>query len=178
MTMVVHRKPIREEKTQISRALGRWGVFDFFKDKVLLIREENGTSRQVCVVPVEFEQTMAQVPQPYFAGLVIGDLKKQFVPSVAGADLFARDGTINEFYVTVNENAEKLILYGRDVMGDSIVEASEELGENDLIIYLNERREAIGVGRTRFSGKLLLQKGKITISTVADAGYYLREEGS
>ena len=174
---MIYRRPTRDEKTQISRALGRWGVFDFFKDKLLLVSEENGASRRVCVVPADFEQAMAEAPQPYFAGLVIGDLKKQYVPSVAGADLFARVGAINEFYITVSENAEKLILYGRDVMGDSIVKASEELQENELVIFLNERREAIGVGRTRFSGKLILQKGRITISTVADAGYYLREEG-
>ena len=115
--------------------------------------------------------------QPSFAGLAIGELKKQFVPSMAGADLFARFGKTNEFYVTVNDNAEKLVLYGRDIMGDSIMEADGTLAENELVIVLNKNREAIGIGRTRFVGKLLLQKGRITVTTVADAGYYLREEG-
>ena len=172
----MYRRPTREEKTQIGRALDRWGVFDYFKERARLVRED-GVSRQVCAVPAELEQSLDRAP-PYFAGLVIGELKKQFVPSVAGADLFARVGKPNRFYVTVNENAEKLILYGRDVMGDSIAEASEDLGENELVIFLNEKSEAIGVGRTRFAGKLLLQKGRITIGTVADAGYYLRDEDS
>jgi len=115
--------------------------------------------------------------QPHTAGLVLGQLKKQFTPSMSGADLFARLGKRNRFYVTVNENAEKLVLYGRDVLGESIVEAPEELEENDLVIILNTRHEAIGIGRTRFVGTALLQKGKATITTLVDAGYYLRDEG-
>jgi ribosome biogenesis protein Nip4 len=100
------------------------------------------------------------------------------MPSMQGADLFARVGRRNEYYVTVNKNSEQLVLYGRDVMGDSIVEASDSrLGENEVVILLNAKKEAIGIGRTRFGGKSLLQKGKITVTTLADAGYYLRGEG-
>jgi 60S ribosome subunit biogenesis protein NIP7 len=165
--------PTREERTLINRALDRWGTFEFFKDKSLLI-QENG-NKIVCLVPAGMEAIMRM--QPYLAGLAIGELKKQFVPSMAGADLFARSGKRNEFYIVVNENAEKLVLYGRDIMGESIVEVSGTLGENELVIVLNRGLEAIGIGRTRFAGRSLLQKGRITVTTVADAGYYLREEG-
>jgi predicted RNA-binding protein (TIGR00451 family) len=167
------RRPTREETTRINRALDRWGVFEFFNGKSLMI-QENG-KKTVCLVPGDLEE-LAEM-QPFAMGLAIGELKKEFVPSVAGADLFARSGKRNDYYVVVNENAEKLILYGRDVMGNSIVKAPEMLDENELVIILNERQEAIGVGRTRFAGRSLLQKGKITITTLADAGYYLREEG-
>jgi len=136
--------------------------------------QENG-KKTVCLVPGDLEGLAAM--RPFAMGLAIGELKKEFVPSVAGADLFARSGKRNDHYIVVNENAEKLILYGRDVMGDSIVKAPKMLDENELVIILNERQEAIGVGRTRFAGRSLLQKGKITITTLADAGYYLREEG-
>jgi 60S ribosome subunit biogenesis protein NIP7 len=169
---LTYRKPTREERTLINRALNRWGAFEFFKDKSLMI-QENG-SKIVCLVP-EVEAIMPM--QPYLAGLAIGELKKQFVPSMAGADLFVRSGKRNEFYIVVNENAEKLVLYGRDIMGESIAEVSGPLGENELVIVLNRRLEAIGIGRTRFAGRSLLQKGRITVTTVADAGYYLREEG-
>jgi ribosome biogenesis protein Nip4 len=77
----------------------------------------------------------------------------------------------------VSEKAENLVLYGRDVMGESIVAASNALDENELVIVLNTGFEAIAVGRTRFEGTLLFQKGRVTVSTIADAGYYLREEG-
>jgi len=127
-------------------------------------------------VPQELEAVIVKM-QPHLAGLEIGHLKKQFMPSISGADIFARLGKRNKFYVTVNENAEKLVLYSRDVMGESIVEVSGELDENDLVIILNTKQEAIGIGRTRFAGTSLLQKGKATITTLADAGYYLRDEG-
>lgn len=170
---MTYRKPTREETTRISRALDRWGVFEFFKGRSLMI-QENG-SKRVCLVPADQEAIMQM--QPYLAGLAIGHLNKQFVPSMAGADLFARSGKKNGFYITVNEHAEKLVLYGRDIMGESIVDASVTLGENELVIVLNCKLEAIGIGRTRFAGRSLLQKGKATVTTIMDAGYYLREEG-
>jgi 60S ribosome subunit biogenesis protein NIP7 len=114
---------------------------------------------------------------PYSAGLAIGELKKQFIPSIAGADLFARYGERNKYYITVGEKAENLVLYGRDIMGESIEAASDALDENELVIVLNPAFEAIAVGRTRFAGRSLFQKGRVTVSTIADAGYYLREEG-
>lgn len=169
----MYRKPTREETTLINRALDRWGAFEFFKGKQLMIREDG--SKTVCLVSEELEAIGKM--QPYLAGLAIGELKKQFAPSIAGADLFARSGKKSKFYITVNENAEKLVLYGRDVMGESIVEASEMLDENELVIMLNDRLEAIGIGRTKFAGRSLLQKGRITVTTLADAGCYLRDEG-
>ena len=136
---------------------------------------QENASKIVCVMPAELE-VIARM-QPYHMGLAIGELKKQFVPSMAGADLFARSGKRNEFYIILNENAEKLVLYGRDIMGESIVDASDTLNENELVILLNSRLEALGIGRTRFAGRSILQKGKVTVTTLNDAGYYLREEG-
>jgi predicted RNA-binding protein (TIGR00451 family) len=93
-----------------------------------------------------------------------------------GADLIAR--TSKKFpHVIVNETAEKLILYGRDVLGQSIVEASEMLRENEIVILLNRRNEPIGIGRTKVTGASLTCHGKGTVVTLLDAGYYLRSEG-
>lgn len=170
---MTYRLLSRGERTMINRALDRWGVFEFFHVRSLIL-SENG-KKIVCLVPSGFEELAAM--QPFAMGLAIGELKKEFMPSMAGVDLFARSGKRNKYYVVVNENAEKLVLYGRDVMGGSIVEASDMLDENELVAILNSRLEAIGIGRTRFAGSSLLQKGRITITTIADAGYYLREEG-
>lgn len=176
---MIYRHPTKEERTQINRALDRWGAFEFFKHKSLIIQEV-GTkkSKVVCLVTDGIEKVVRAM-DPYSAGLAIGELKKQFLPSIAGADLFARNGERknNRYYITVGDQAEKLVLYGRDIMGESIVEASETLDENELVIVLNTAFEAIAVGRTRFAGNSLFQKGRVTVSTIADAGYYLREEG-
>jgi len=175
--LIIYRQPTREEQTQINRALDRWGAFEFFKHKSLIIQEVGAKNKVVWLVTDEIEKVI-QAMEPYSAGLAIGELKKQFLPSIAGADLFARyRERKNKYYIKVSDQAEQLVLYGRDIMGESIIEASDALGQNELVIVLNRAFEAIAVGRTRFAGKSLFQKGRVTISTIADAGYYLREEG-
>jgi 60S ribosome subunit biogenesis protein NIP7 len=174
---LIYCKPDRTERTKINRALDKWGAFEFFKDKVLILQKDDSKKVMVCLVNDKIEELMASMIHPYSLGLAIGELRKQFIPSIAGADLFARFGKRNKFYIVVSEKAEKLVLYGRDIMGESIVKASDTLGENELVILLNPSYEAIAIGRTRFSGSSLLQKGRVTVSTLADAGYYLREEG-
>lgn len=179
--MSYYWEPTRDERTKINRALDRWGAFEFFKDKGLMIQKDDKKKVVVVVYLVtdRIEELMMRMHmmQPFSLGLAIGELKKQFLPSMAGADLFARYGERNKFYIVVGEKAENLVLYGRDIMGESIVEASDALGENELVIVLNTASEAIAVGRTRFAGKSLFQSGRVTVTTIADAGYYLREEG-
>jgi ribosome biogenesis protein Nip4 len=174
---LICRQPAREERTQINRALDRWGAFEFFKHKPLIIQEVGTKKKIVCLVTGDIEKAIQVMEDPYSAGLAIGELKKQFIPSIAGADLFARYGERNKYYITVGEKAENLVVYGRDIMGESIEDASDALDENELVIVLNTAFEAIAVGRTRFAGRSLFQKGRVTVSTIADAGYYLREEG-
>jgi ribosome biogenesis protein Nip4 len=171
-------KPARTERTQINRALDRWGAFEFFKDKAFLIEKDGKKKVVVCLVTDRLEEVMMiHTTNLYRSGLAIGELKKQFIPSIAGADLFARYGERNKFYIAVSEKAENLLLYGRDIMGESIIEASDALHENELVIVLNKWFEAIAVGRTRFAGRSLFQKGRVTVTNISDAGYYLREEG-
>jgi 60S ribosome subunit biogenesis protein NIP7 len=171
-------KPARAERTQINRALDRWGAFEFFKDKAFLIEKDGNKKVVVCIVTDRLEEVMMiHTTDLYRSGLAIGELKKQFIPSIAGADLFARYGERNKFYIAVSEKAENLLLYGRDIMGESIIEASDALNENELVIVLNKWFEAIAVGRTRFAGRSLFQKGRVTVTNISDAGYYLREEG-
>ena len=168
------RELTREELTTLNRALDKWGVFEFFKDKAVVIAE--GTPKKVCLISADIRHILLKF-EPEYAGLVIGELQKGFAPSLQGADVFASKTKSTKYYLTVNENAVQLVLYGRDLMGDSITLASEELDENQLVIILNPRKEAIGVGRTRFAGKSITQKGRITVTTLADAGSYLRDEG-
>jgi 60S ribosome subunit biogenesis protein NIP7 len=169
---MTYRKPSREERTAINRSLGRWGAYDALKGRTFLIREE---SRKVCMISHELEEIVLRL-QPDYAGLEIGELAKQFMPTVAGASLLARVSGGGRFYVRVTEKAENLVLYGRDVMGDSITDAATEIDENELVVIANSRGEAVGVGRTRFAGRALMQKERVTVTTLADAGRYLREE--
>jgi ribosome biogenesis protein Nip4 len=174
---LIYCEPARTERTQINRALDRWGAFEFFKDKALMIEKDGKKKVVVCLVTDGIQKVMINMMHPYMSGLAIGELKKQFIPSIAGADLFARYGERNKFYIVVSEKAEKLVLYGRDIMGESIIEASDALHENELVVVLNKWFEAIAVGRTRFGGRSLFHKGRVTVTNISDAGLYLREEG-
>jgi 60S ribosome subunit biogenesis protein NIP7 len=98
------------------------------------------------------------------------------MPGMQGADLIARISKTFP-YVIVNEIAENLILYGRDVLGQSIIKTSNTLKENEIVILLNTKNEALGIGRTKGSGESLLRHDKSTIMTLVDAGCYLRSEG-
>lgn len=115
-------------------------------------------------------------------GMLVGHLKRRnFVPSMTGADLIARVGS-NYPFVLVNQTAEALVLYGRDIMYGSIIEYGniDNMNNNIILIILNENRVAIGLGITLMSfGKKiqLISDKKIAIKTLADAGYYLRNEG-
>lgn len=191
------RNPSRQELTLIRRALDNWCVFDFFAGKRLILKDDfKGTSRRtkVCVVseglyslllPFIGLRNVANTKIPTSVGLAIGEMGKQFTPTLEGADLFARVATRKNSvpfpYIVVNDTAEKLVLYGRDVMGESILSESsknsgiELLKENQLVILLNSSSQAIGIGRTRYSGKLLRNR-MISIKTLRDAGRYLREE--
>ncbi|HZB15543.1 MAG TPA: PUA domain-containing protein, partial [Nitrososphaeraceae archaeon] len=94
---------------------------------------------------------------------------------IEGADLVSKIS--KQFpYVIVNEAAEKSILYGKNVYSRSIISISKNIDENEVVIILNPKREAIAIGKTRFANSLLLQDDKVAVTTIIDAGSYLRSE--
>ena len=64
-------------------------------------------------------------------------------------------------------------------MGNSILDFFNEIKENQLLIIFNQKKEVIGIGRSRFNNNLITQIDKITIDNVQDIGtYYLKEENN
>jgi ribosome biogenesis protein Nip4 len=51
------------------------------------------------------------------------------------------------------------------------------IDENEIVIILNPKRETIAIGKTRFADTGLLQDDKVVVTTMIDAGLYLRNEG-
>ena len=101
--------------------------------------------------------------------------KKKFIPSITFFDIVAKYSN-NFLYVIVDCNGEKLILYGRDIFGNSILYASENIEENSIILILNKSKELLGIGRSRFHTTKIKENGKVTITTLLDIGTYLRSE--
>ena len=172
------RVPTKEELTQLRRSFDRWGIFAFMEAQPLLINHNRLVNKKEVHVTTKTSQAIVrlQTLQPYQVGLAIGELRnKKFIPSLPGAEIIARY-SVNFPYVVVNEIAEGLVLYGRDILGESVVEVSNRLDQNKTLIILNKNRESIGIGRTRFSGEGLFQKGEVTVYTLCDAGIYLRNQ--
>ncbi|HEY5737057.1 MAG TPA: PUA domain-containing protein [Nitrososphaeraceae archaeon] len=165
----------RQEKTIILREFNKWGIFNYLQDKVLAVKECENSIKYLFLIPSVLENLIFY-PCTCYGGLPIGNLhKKNFLPSITFFNVVAKYSN-NFLYVIVNSNGEKLILYGRDVFGNSIEYASPGIEENSIILILSESKELLGVGRARFSTTKIKENGKVTINTLLDIGTYLRLE--
>ncbi|MEM2759960.1 MAG: PUA domain-containing protein [Nitrososphaerales archaeon] len=168
----MYRELTREEKTLLNRFFDKWGVFDHFKDKHFLVKENH--SREVFLVNEEVKR-LALEHQPALAGMKMGELKKQFWFSIEGASLLAKHSNCRK--IMVDEHAEALVLYGRDVFGDSIIGHTNDYDENQVVLITNTHGEVIGIGRARLHAEKIKRTG-VTVTNIADRGVYLREEDS
>ena len=172
------RSATKSELTQLRRSFDSWGIFEFIESQVLLVKADPyNRNRYVSITTEPSKDVLNQLAvYPKRVGLVIGELQnKKFTPSLQGAEVIAKFGR-NFPYILVNEIAEGLVLYGRDILGDSVLEVSKGLGQNKKVIILNQNRESIGLGQTRFSGENIFRKGVVTVYTLLDLGMYLRDQ--
>ena len=189
--MIPYREPTRQELTVLRRSFSYWGIFDYVHDKAVLVREiksKDSIIKEVYLATIECFKMISEHMPLSRTGLLVGHLRRRsFVPSMAGADLIARVGSDYPF-VLVNQTAEALVLYGRDIMYGSIIDygnlenKNKNKNKNNIIlIVLNKNRVAIGLGITTvsFGNKTIppISDKKIAIKTLADAGHYLRNEG-
>ncbi len=165
----------------LRRSFDHWGIFDYVLDKAILVSEKklnDSKIKEVCLTTKDNFNLISSNVSLSHTGMLIGHLKRRsFVPSMAGADLIARVGS-NFPFVTVNQAAEALVLYGRDIMYGSIVNFGNLSRNNTILIILDENRVAIGLGvNTVPIGKnIQILDKRIVIKTIVDAGHYLRDE--
>jgi len=103
-------------------------------------------------------------------GLVIGTLEDGFHLDIQGAVLAARHTKSQTLRVT--EHAARLFLYGRNVLGDSVVWADRSLAKGDACIVCNERGEALGLGSVVGN----LKGPREAVRPIHDLGTYLRDQ--
>lgn len=153
----------------IARAVER-GVAEYgaslrglLRGRLLLVA--NNGRRAVSVAPRKVEEVLRRLKrEPYCAGLEIGELKRgRFRLGLEGAYLIA--GRARK-YIKVNPKGEQLVLYGRDVFIGSVVEQGE-LKKGDPCLILNERGEALAIGR--------VEEGEVFVANLRDRGMYLRK---
>ena len=171
------RKPIRREMTLLKRCYSKLGCFEYFQQRsnCILIKDGSNTKRREVYLISESACELAISVKPAHAGILIGHLGNRFIPSLEGAGIVYKAGCKLPF-VTVNENGERLVLYGRDVFGQSIIDASIDIRANQNLVILNNKLEVIAIGRARYPNPLIFKQDSITVMNLLDVGYYLRHQ--
>jgi len=103
-------------------------------------------------------------------GLVLGTLEDGFHLDLQGAVLAAAHTKAQTIRLT--EHAARLFLYGRNVLGDSIVWADRGLQKGDACIVCNARGEALGLGLVVGT----LKGTREAVKPIHDLGTYLRDQ--
>ncbi len=128
---------------------------------------------------IKYDDMLFKKLKPVIIGLKIGTIKnKKFFPGLNFAEFVVKHNRNMDYpHVIINTKAENLIVFGRDIMGSSILSFFKDIKENQQLIILNPNKEVIGLGKSRYSGSLITQPNMITIDTIQDIGtYYLKNE--
>lgn len=140
-------------------------------DLELAVVERDGERVAVLVAPEVLGLDEALLTDADHGGLRIGTLEDDgFRLDLQGAIRMAPH--TRRLAVRVNEKATRLWLYGRDVLGDSVLAFDKRLRTGDACIVCNTRWEAIGIGEVvgRFKG------GQPAVRPLHDLGAYLRDQ--
>jgi 60S ribosome subunit biogenesis protein NIP7 len=187
-------------ETVLKRAFNNWGIFGLYEKMDIIVkqsRKNNGNSQiekkplndsdgkkdnrdlQVHVCSNRVQKELAIRLQPAHSGIIIGQVRdKRFLPNLSFAELVVgHNPKLNYPYAILEDKSSNLVMYGRDIMGNSIVDFFNGIKENQILIVLNQKKEVIGMGKSRFSGNLIAQSDKITIDNIQDIGtHYLKGE--
>lgn len=117
----------------------------------------------------ELIELRSKINRDAFAlGIYLGcDSGKHFDPSPALIDMLSKMDGAKKIYV--NNKAEGLFLYGRNILKESISRNPEKI-ESGYVFVQNERDENLGFGIFQKQGK------QIIVKNLLDKGVYLRKE--
>jgi ribosome biogenesis protein Nip4 len=182
-------KPLKHESIAVFDHNGP--SRDFLKDTSSIKRMENTQVKykqeeinrdlEVYVCSNREQKELTIKLQPIHSGIIIGEVRnKKFLPNLNFAEIVVNyNPRLNYPYVILENKGANLALYGRDIMGNSILDYFHEIKENQILIILNQKKEVIGIGRSRFNNNLITQIDKITIDNVQDIGtHYLKDENN
>jgi ribosome biogenesis protein Nip4 len=166
--MIPYRDPLPEEwrVLRVFEREFRVSLPRVLKGRRLIVSE--GRRREVSAVSRGAWRTLCILRKPpYYAGLTLGEVVGgKFLLGLEGAHLIA---PFTDRWIQVNERAEQLVLYGRDVFSKSVIGAGTELKKGDRCLILNPQGETIAIGEIRGDGE------KIRSTNLLDRGWYLRK---
>ncbi len=108
------------------------------------------------------------------AGIKVGEVGRKFRFSLEGSFFLVRR---EKKKVYIDDKAEMLFLYGRDVFSRSVLSVTKDVEENDIVFVCNVRGDVLGIGKARFSAEEMIGKGdRVVVENLVDRGEYLRKE--
>jgi ribosome biogenesis protein Nip4 len=178
------------EKSIINNALLQISseILSYLKKKdyrfYIFINDERGESKFPLIYLVSCENSNIleeglKYENIHTAGIYFGFIKKGiFYLSLEGAEFLHNQQVLpNSNKITINEEGEKSILYGNDVLKSVITMIPSKLKKNNLLAVFNQKNEIIAIARamidsTSFKNLKLSQK---VAQNLVDKGYYLRK---
>jgi 60S ribosome subunit biogenesis protein NIP7 len=154
----------RRERTKLNSLFSYWNIFDQFKDKEFLIKDKE-------IFLINNKEFIIR-NNPISAGIKVCKVSKHLHPSLEILQLFVDNNASR--IVMINDHAEQLFLYGRDIFGSSII-MHDNFNTGDEVIIINKYKDALGLGRAMYASNNIKQD-KVTITNLIDLGVYLREE--
>jgi len=185
------RKPSKKELKVILSALRAFGSTDFLKDNELLLldvvigedgsrrivdKDTKGRIREVYALSKDLVKFLELYKLNFVhAGLKIGEVgSRRFRFSLEGSFYLAKK---DKKRVYVNEKGEMLFLYGRDVFAESVLRATSDVEENDIVFVCNRKGDILGIGKARFDARRMKDAGsRVVVENLVDRGEYLRKE--
>ncbi len=136
---------------------------EIFKEELFLI---SSGRKEIFVLDKELYKIYKRINREiYCLGLFIGEIRgRNFHLSLELASII-EPYTRNK--IIVNDKAEQLFLYGRDIFKESIIKEYKKFKLGERCLVLNRRREVLGIGR--YEEKI--------VKNLIDRGWYLRKGG-
>ncbi|MFX1503091.1 MAG: methyltransferase domain-containing protein, partial [Promethearchaeota archaeon] len=113
-------------------------------------------------------------------GLYFGFIKKgNFLLSLEGAEFLLKNRFITNYRIlSLNNEGERAILYGNDIVKENVIKYPQDLNKDDFLIIVNPQNEVIAIARALANKQELINlshRAKVALSLI-DKGYYLRKK--
>ncbi|MFX1373518.1 MAG: PUA domain-containing protein [Promethearchaeota archaeon] len=113
-------------------------------------------------------------------GLYFGFIKKgNFYLSLEGAEFLYFNKIISGFKkVQVNNNGEKSILYGNNLLKKMILAILDSFEQNDILLIFNKNEEILALAQSKIDYQFIqkVHPNKVIAKNLIDKGFYLREK--
>jgi ribosome biogenesis protein Nip4 len=145
------------------------GVMQLVKGRILVVSKLD--KERLFLVSKELFNTIHSLNvTPYSVGIYFAEVNGEDVSfSFWVADNYVKMG---RKLVFVNRYGEEKFLYKRNLNKKHIIKTTGDIKPGDLVVVVNQRKEALGFGRALFSSGNL-RDGRL-VEHISDKGYFVK----